>query len=209
VKWSAEARDALREVTDGVPAASRQGAGREVCALAQDSGHHLSARAAMIEETVGREKLGAGWDTLLAKTKFEPAEVVAAAPAGDGARFAWTETPTARLDRVPAGFMRDMTREEVERVARPRVSLRSTLRFVKRGIGHARETMNEVIAGYVSNKKTAIRRGGGGGECRPGIRRCYGVRPVLVLHVAATLTTRIPAGTPAPTPARPWIPTAT
>ena len=71
----------------------------------------------MIEETVGREKLGAGWDTLLAKTKFEPAEAPAATPTGDGARFAWTEDATARLNRVPAGFMRDMTREEVERVA--------------------------------------------------------------------------------------------
>ena len=28
----------------------------------------------MIEETVGRDKLGAGWDTLLARTRFEPAD---------------------------------------------------------------------------------------------------------------------------------------
>src|SRR3989442_13737401 len=72
----------------------------------------------MIEETVGREKLGAGWDTLLAKTKFEPAEMpTAPAAAGAGTGFGWTEEATARLNRVPAGFMRDMTREEVGRVA--------------------------------------------------------------------------------------------
>ena len=90
----------------------------------------------MIEDTVGRDKLGAGWDTLLARTKFEAAEAPAATPRGDGARFAWTEDATARLNRVPAGFMRDMTREEVERVAGARrASPPSISRSAKRGSG--------------------------------------------------------------------------
>src|SRR6266581_4157077 len=116
VKWSADARDALRE------------------------------------ETVGRDKLGAGWDTLLAKTTFEPAR----APAETGASasaFAWTPDAVARLDRVPAGFMRDMTREEVEKVAAVKGVTTIDLVLCEEGIGHARETMNEVIAGYVSQKK--------------------------------------------------------
>ena len=58
-----------------------------------------------------------------------------------------------RLDRVPAGFMRDMTREEVEKVARDKGATTIDLALCEEGIGHARETMNEVIAGYVSNKK--------------------------------------------------------
>src|SRR5262249_2978054 len=107
----------------------------------------------MIEETVGREKLGAGWDTLLAKTKFEPAEEPAATPSGNGAAFAWTEGATARLNRVPAGVMRDMTSGEVERVAAAKGVTTIDLAVCEEGIGHARETMNEVIAGYVSNKK--------------------------------------------------------
>jgi Proto-chlorophyllide reductase 57 kD subunit len=112
----------------------------------------------MIEETVGRDKLGAGWDTLLAKTKFEPAAVPAAVPAADVAAaapspFTWTEDAVARLNRVPAGFMRDMTREEIERVATERGVTTIDLAVCEDGIGHARQTMNEVIAGYVSNKK--------------------------------------------------------
>ncbi len=107
----------------------------------------------MIEETVGRDKLGAGWDTLLAKTKFEPAEAPAAATAPDGPAFVWTEDATARLNRVPAGFMRDMTREEIEKVATGKGLPTIDLAVCEEGIGHARETMNEVIAGYVSNKK--------------------------------------------------------
>src|ERR671931_917764 len=151
VKWSAEARDALREVTD---AYLRRRAKALIEKYARS--HKIPVITCqwalpMIEETVGREKLGAGWDTLLAKTRFEPAQ----APAAEGTPtgFVWTEAATARLGRVPAGFMRDMTREEVERVAREKGVTTIDLAVCEEGIGHARQTMNEVIAGYVSNKK--------------------------------------------------------
>src|SRR5262245_21718296 len=53
-----------------------------------------------------------------------PPSTTPSATGGPAARaesggFSWTEEATARLNRVPAGFMRDMTREEVERVAPP------------------------------------------------------------------------------------------
>jgi len=150
VKWSADARDALREVTDAYlrrrakARVEKYARSRKIpvitCALALP----------IIEDTVGRDKLGAGWDTLLAKTKFEPAE----APKPEtGSAFTWTPDATARLDRVPAGFMRDMTREEIERVATDKGVTTIDLDVCEEGIGHARQTMNEVIAGYVSNKK--------------------------------------------------------
>ena len=124
VKWSADARDALREVTD---AYLRRRAKARIEKYARSRKIPVitcQLALPMIEETVGRDKLGAGWDTLLAKTKFEPAAVPAAAPAaGPDATtpspFAWTEDAVARLNRVPAGFMRDMTREEMERVGPP------------------------------------------------------------------------------------------
>src|SRR6267378_4228188 len=154
VKWSADARDALREVTD---AYLRRRAKARVEKYARSRKIPVitcQLALPMIEETVGREKLGAGWDTLLAKTKFEPAEVPQApAGAGNGGSFAWTEDATVRLNRVPAGFMRDMTREEIERVATAKGVTTIDLALCEEGIGHARETMNEVIAGYVSNKK--------------------------------------------------------
>jgi hypothetical protein len=49
--------------------------------------------------------------------------------------------------------MRDMTREEVERCAAAKGVTVIDLAVCEEGIGHARETMNEVIAGYVSSKK--------------------------------------------------------
>src|SRR6058998_1898731 len=149
VKWSADARDALREVTD---AYLRRRAKARIEKYARSRKIPVitcQLALPMIEETVGREKLGAGWDTLLAKTRFEPAQ----APAAEGNGFVWTEEATARLGRVPAGFMRDMTREEVERVATEKGATTIDLALCEEGIGQARQTMNEVIAGYVSSKK--------------------------------------------------------
>jgi nucleotide-binding universal stress UspA family protein len=152
VKWSADARDALREVED---AYLRRRAKARVEKYARSKKIPVittSLALPMIEETVGREKLGAGWDTLLAKTKFEPAQAPAGATA-PASPYTWTEDATARLDRVPAGFMRDMTREEIEKVAAEKGVTTIDLAVCEEGIGHARETMNEVIAGYVSQKK--------------------------------------------------------
>jgi len=152
VKWSADARDALREVTD---AYLRRRAKARVEKYARSRKIPVitcQLALPMIEETVGRDKLGAGWDTLLARTKFEPAQAPVAV-VSEGGAFNWTDDATARLNRVPAGFMRDMTREEVEKVATAKGVTTIDLAVCEEGIGHARETMNEVIAGYVSNKK--------------------------------------------------------
>src|SRR5713101_8373531 len=153
VKWSADARDALREVTD---AYLRRRAKARIEKYARSRKIPVITcqwALPMIEETVGREKLGAGWDTLLARTRFEPAQAPAAATSAGDSRFTWTEDATARLGRVPAGFMRDMTREEIERVAAAKGVTTIDLAVCEEGIGHARQTMNEVIAGYVSQKK--------------------------------------------------------
>jgi hypothetical protein len=155
VRWSADARDALREVED---AYLRRRAKARVEKYARSRRIPVitcQLALPMIEETVGRDKLGAGWDTLLAKTKFEPAAVPEPVPAvtATASPFTWTEEAVARLNRVPAGFMRDMTREEVEKVAAEKGVTTIDLGVCEEGIGHARETMNEVIAGYVSGKK--------------------------------------------------------
>ena len=108
----------------------------------------------LIEETVGRKNLGGGWDTLISNTTFAPATLKEVTDPTGGA-FTWTEDAVARLNRVPAGFMRDMTREAIEKVAREKEVGIIDLEVCEEGIGHARQTMNEVIAGYVRNKPTA------------------------------------------------------
>ena len=105
VKWSADARDALREVTD---AYLRRRAKARIEKYARSRKIPVitcQLALPMIEETVGRDKLGAGWDTLLAKTKFEPAAAPAApaaAPAAPsrspGPRTRWPASTACRPD---------------------------------------------------------------------------------------------------------------
>jgi len=151
VRWAQDAREGLREVTD---AYLRRRAKARVEKYARSRKIPVITRELafpLIEETVGRDKLGAGWETLLANTRFEPAQAEEVAQEAGG--FAWTPEAVARLDRVPAGFMRDMTREEIEKVAREKGATTIDLAVCEEGIGHARTTMNEVIAGYIKAKK--------------------------------------------------------
>jgi hypothetical protein len=151
VKWANDAREGLREVTD---AYLRRRAKARIEKYARSRKIPVITRELafpLIEETVGRDKLGAGWDTLIANTTFAPASFQdVAAPTGE---FTWTEDAVARLNRVPAGFMRDMTREAVETVAREKQVGIIDLAICEEGIGHARSTMNEVIAGYIRDRK--------------------------------------------------------
>jgi len=151
VKWANEAREGLREVTDAYlrrrakARIEKYARSRRIPVITKELAFPL------IEETVGRDRLGAGWETLIANTKFEPASLAEVTnPTGE---FTWTEDAVARLNRVPAGFMRDMTRDEVEKVARSRQVGIIDLDLCEEGIGQARQTMNEVIAGYIKNKK--------------------------------------------------------
>ncbi|MBI4012289.1 MAG: universal stress protein [Candidatus Rokubacteria bacterium] len=151
VRWANEAREGLREVTD---AYLRRRAKARIEKYARSRKIPVITRELafpLIEETVGRDKLGAGWDTLIANTRFLPASFRdVAAPGGE---FTWTEEAVARLDRVPAGFMRDMTREAIEKVAREKQLGVIDLTASEEGIGHARNTMNEVLAGYIRQNK--------------------------------------------------------
>ncbi len=150
VRWAADAREGLREVSDAYlrrrakARIEKYARSRKIPVITKDLAFPL------IEETVGRDKLGAGWDALIANTRFAPASLQEVTDP-NGA-FTWTEDAVARLNRVPAGFMRDMTREEIERVAREKQVGVIDLALCEEGIGHARTTMNEVIAGYIKNR---------------------------------------------------------
>ena len=145
-----DAREGLREVTD---AYLRRRAKARIEKYARTRKLPVITKEIafpLIEETVGRDKLGDGWDTLIANTKF--AEATLKDVTDPNGAFTWTEDAVARLNRVPAGFMRDMTREAIEKVAREKQVGFIDLGICEEGIGHARTTMNEVIAGYIKNK---------------------------------------------------------
>jgi len=49
--------------------------------------------------------------------------------------------------------MREMAREEIEKAAREKGVMTIDFGVCEEGIGHARTTMNEVIVGYIKQKK--------------------------------------------------------
>jgi hypothetical protein len=69
--------------------------------------------------------------------------------------FAWTQDAVSRLNRVPEGFMRDMTREKIEDYARQNEISLITLEVAEKGIEVGRQLMAEMIAGYAQVKREA------------------------------------------------------
>ena len=115
VRWAAEAREALGEVRDSTLRRRAQDRIEKHALSRRLPAITLETAVPLIEETVGRESLGAGWEPLRARIAREEAgaTVASTAPA-----LVWTPEAEARLERVPAGFMREMTRREIEKAAR-------------------------------------------------------------------------------------------
>jgi nucleotide-binding universal stress UspA family protein len=74
--------------------------------------------------------------------------------------FTWTPDAILRLDRVPEGFMRDMTREKIEEYARQHDVQLVTLEVAEKGIEVGRQLMAEMIAGY-SQARKEVKEGNG------------------------------------------------
>ena len=71
-------------------------------------------------------------------------------PEGGSKEFTWTEDAIARLDRAPKGFMRNISRNMTEKLARERGVSRIDLPLVEDSLSGARTTMEDVITGKVS-----------------------------------------------------------
>lgn len=93
----------------------------------------------------------------------EPAPSSAAETVQLGA-FSWTQDAIHRLNRVPEGFMREMTREKIEEYAHQNDVALVTLDVAEKGIEVGRQLMAEMIAGYSQAKKEAKEANGHQGE---------------------------------------------
>jgi len=118
VRWAAEAHKALARIPD---TALRR--------LAQDRVEKhgragrlpvitLEVALPLIEETAGRESLDPARQSTAGRAVPPQADQQAAANAARVPELIWTAEAEARLQRVPAGFMREMTRQEIARAAR-------------------------------------------------------------------------------------------
>jgi nucleotide-binding universal stress UspA family protein/rubrerythrin len=71
-------------------------------------------------------------------------------PEGGSKEFTWTEEAIERLERAPKGFMRNISRNMTEKLARERGVTHIDLPLVENSLSGARNTMEDVITGKVS-----------------------------------------------------------
>jgi nucleotide-binding universal stress UspA family protein/rubrerythrin len=71
-------------------------------------------------------------------------------PEGGSKEFAWTQEAIDRLERAPKGFMRNISRNMTEKLARERGVTYIDLPLVEDSLSGARTTMEDVITGKVS-----------------------------------------------------------
>jgi nucleotide-binding universal stress UspA family protein/rubrerythrin len=71
-------------------------------------------------------------------------------PEGGSREFTWTDDAIERLNRAPKGFMRNISRNMTEKLARERGTRQIDLALVEDSLTGARTTMEDVITGKVS-----------------------------------------------------------
>jgi nucleotide-binding universal stress UspA family protein/rubrerythrin len=74
----------------------------------------------------------------------------ASVPDGGSTEFTWTDDAIERLERAPKGFMRNISRNMTEKLARERGTTHIDLALVEDSLSGARTTMEDVISGKVS-----------------------------------------------------------
>ncbi|MGQ4806903.1 Light-independent protochlorophyllide reductase subunit B [Candidatus Entotheonellaceae bacterium PAL068K] len=138
LRWTAEARKMLRTVPSGY---ERRRAKARMEKLARVRGLATVTKAVALEITGDR------------------AAPATTAPADYGreaeATLPWTPEAEQRLSRVPAGFMRTMTRTRVENLAREQGLDEVTLETTETAIAMARQLMQDSIGAYMQDPAAA------------------------------------------------------
>jgi nucleotide-binding universal stress UspA family protein/rubrerythrin len=71
-------------------------------------------------------------------------------PEGGSRGFTWTQEAVDRLQRAPKGFMRNISRNMTENLARERGTTHIDLALVEDSLAGARDTMEDVVTGKIS-----------------------------------------------------------
>ena len=80
-------------------------------------------------------------------------------PEGGSRGFTWTREAIERLERAPKGFMRNISRNMTENLARERGTTHIDLALVEDSLAGARNTMEDVITGKISIAELAKNHG--------------------------------------------------
>ena len=164
LRWTKEARRAMLGIDDAYLRRRSKARIEKSARLRRLKTVTLEFAAELIEEETGLPFVAApenGADA--AEPSAEPAaheKRLVARDAGGVPLFSeldWTEEATARIQRVPAGFMRERTQARIEELARERRSRRIDLECVEAGVELGLTLMAEMVA---QNDADAARQSG-------------------------------------------------
>jgi len=168
LKWTLDAREELKRVTVAYmrrrakARIEKTARVRKLSAITRDLVLPIvhetlrEAEAIGAAPSSGAGDVGKGHTDVNDHRAAEQAEALATIHLGD---FSWAQAAITRLNRVPEGFMRDMTRTKIEEYARSHQQTLITLEVAEAGIEVGRQLMAEMIAGYAKAKHA-----GNGGE---------------------------------------------
>jgi nucleotide-binding universal stress UspA family protein len=160
LKWSNEAKGVLRRVPSGY---ERRRAKARIEKTARVRGLSLIGHefaVDMIEqENADTSYLSKRGDSVVIEVKEDEKPDDAVATPRDDAKLLWTDAAWKRICRVPAGFMRDMTRDKVEEFGGNKGVREVNLELCEEGIAEGRRMMTEMMGQYTAGgpKKQAIR----------------------------------------------------
>jgi nucleotide-binding universal stress UspA family protein len=140
LRWTDDAKKSLRTVPSGY---ERRRAKARMEKLARVQG------LATVTTAVAQQIINESAAPLSAAPVASAPPVAAEQATETVSRLSWTPEAEARLARVPAGFMRDMTRTRVEDLAQEKGQAVVTLDITEEAIGMARQLMQESIGAYM------------------------------------------------------------
>ena len=135
--WTEEAKKLLRTVPSGYERRRAKARMEKSARIRKLEAITKDVAAAVIDEDADAKSVTPLVRSAVASTSFMANQAVA-----------WTEDAVARLNRVPAGFMRDITKSRIEAVAKERGAELIDLEVVEAGIEVGKKIMNEVVADY-------------------------------------------------------------
>ncbi len=121
----------------------REETGREAPEVKSGGGCPVSHAKEKVQETTGAT-------CPIDHSAFQKAGEQVQVPEGGSKDFTWTDDAIARLERAPKGFMRNISRNMTEKLARERGVKEIGLPLVEDSLSGARTTMEDVITGKVS-----------------------------------------------------------
>jgi len=160
LNWTNEAKELLRTVPSGYMKRRAKARIEKSARMRKLTTITKDLAAQVIDQTLEEDRLGRETDSQKGNGGAGERENGRTERAFPPSReLTWTEAAVERLNRVPEGFMRNITKDKIEGLARERGATRITLELTEAGIEVCKKIMEETISSYAKggSAQTTVR----------------------------------------------------